>query len=60
MGEIPLEFQRFGLSPKTGFLHENGPLRRLPEKYARWEELMDHLPKLTASNEIRDRIESVF
>ncbi|KAI0225459.1 tryptophan 2,3- dioxygenase [Massospora cicadina] len=52
-----LRLEDYDISPLTGFLPPEGPLRRLPLAYfAPWEEIMDDLSALLLCGRFRDRV----
>ena len=58
MAELSLE--NFDISEKTGFVPEIPPLPRLGnEAFSRWEEVMDQLPALIESHQLRAKIEQL-
>lgn len=50
----------YGISEKTGFLPEQPPLRRLPEYFEPWEQVVDDLSHLLVAWKLRARIDKVF
>ena len=55
-----LRLSDFDISEKTGFVPETPALRRLShETFSRWEEVMDHLPKLIKERRLREEIDSL-
>jgi len=49
-------YKRFCISDKVGFLIEN-PVRKLPEQFAKWEELAKNVVDLLEKNCFRKTIE---
>ena len=57
---MELSLSDFDISEKTGFVPETPPLRRLShETFSRWEDVMDRLPSLIQSRELRAEIDSL-
>lgn len=55
----PLE--EYDISPKTGFLPPEPPLRRLPDPYfAPWESMMDDFNGLLLAGKLRRSVEKVL
>lgn len=55
-----LDLQTFSVSPTTGFLPAELPLRKLPQLcYQPWEDIVENLPSLLLSRRIRDVIEKL-
>ena len=46
----------YGLSDKMGFMPSTEPSKRLPEYFAEWEAIIDNLPELISSGEIREKV----
>jgi hypothetical protein len=49
-------YKRFCISENVGFLIEN-PVRKLPEKFQKWEELAQNVVDLLEQNEFRKSVE---
>lgn len=55
-----LDILTFSVSPTTGFLPEELPLRRLPQDYYKpWEDIVENLPALLLSRKIRSIIDKL-
>ena len=52
----PPKLSDYGLSDKLGFMPSTQPSKRLPEYFAAWEAIIDKLPELIESGEIRERV----
>lgn len=49
----------YGISEKTGFMPSVEPSKKLPDYYDEWEAIIAKLPELTASKELRGKVESL-
>jgi indoleamine 2,3-dioxygenase len=50
---------QYGIS-KNGFLPEEPPLERLPQRYYQpWEHIMEQLPKLIEKQQIREKVDAL-
>ena len=53
--------KEYDISPTTGFLPEEAPLRRLPDPYfAPWEAMMDDFNGLLLAGKLRQSIHKVY
>ena len=60
MADSELSLEYFDVSEKTGFVPEVPPLPRLGnDTFARWEEVMDKLPALIESGQLRVQIDQL-
>lgn len=59
MRERPEEFvSRYGISARNGFLPDAAPLSRLPDPYyAPWEELIQNLPDLLSTSQLKSKVD---
>lgn len=59
-GPVIPQLKDYDISPLTGFLPPEGPLRRLPGTYFEpWEDIMDQLSALLLCGRYRDRVAKV-
>jgi indoleamine 2,3-dioxygenase len=56
---LQAELKAFGVSGERGFLPEPDPLRRLPERFAAFEELAAELPRLLPAGRVREAVEAM-
>ena len=57
---MELSLGDFDISEKTGFVPEQPPLSRLSgEAFAKWEDVMEQLPTLIETRQLRSKIESL-
>ncbi|KAL8994025.1 MAG: hypothetical protein Q9169_005904 [Polycauliona sp. 2 TL-2023] len=47
------KLQQYDISPKTGFLPEEGPIDRLPDYYSPWETIGSNLPHLISTGKLK-------
>ena len=52
------DLEAYGISSTIGFLPDEPPLDRLPEKYCKWEELVSRLPELLREQTLRVEIDN--
>lgn len=57
LGPLNIALDQFGISPRTGFLPEEQPLRRLNQYYKDWEDIVDEVPALLRNKTIRFKAE---
>lgn len=55
-----IQLERFGVSPRHGFLGDSFPLQRLTHAYYEpWEVVVDALPAYIATYEIRSKVQEL-
>ncbi|KIN00586.1 hypothetical protein OIDMADRAFT_146019 [Oidiodendron maius Zn] len=57
LGPLNIALDQFGISPHTGFLPEEQPLRRLNQYYKDWEDIVDEVPALLRNKTFRFKAE---
>jgi indoleamine 2,3-dioxygenase len=53
------ELARFEVTPERGFLPPQDPLRRLPDAFAEWEQIVGDLPKLLMTDQLRGIVDGM-
>jgi indoleamine 2,3-dioxygenase len=59
LGPLSTALDKFSISPTTGFLPEEPPLRRLHQYYKDWEDVVHEVPSLLSANAFRLRAEKL-